>query len=129
MKALVGLALVVAAQTAWAKNLVIPDNAWRPSALTEMAPYLRYCIPRADVTDLPRLPRATGPDSDIQTSVVLQEPGSIGKGHWYRIGWRAKDGTVYIVAARSPDGQKTVFGPVSGTWTCLPAELRKELNK
>lgn len=124
--ALLALALVPAAHS---KPLVIADNAWRTSALTEMAPFLRYCIPKAEVTTLPRLPVATGLGPDIDTGVVLQEPASIGKGHWYRVGWRPKDGTVYIVAARSPDGQRTVFGPVSGDWSCLPADIRKELNK
>jgi len=129
MKAWLPLTLLALAPLAIAKPLLIADNAWRTSALTEMAPFLRYCIPKADVSTLPRLPVAPGANTDLDVNVVLQEPANLGKGHWYRIGWRQKDGTVYIVAARSPDGQRTVFGPVDGAWTCLPADIRKELNK
>ena len=128
MKAWIPLTLLALAPAAMAKPLLIADNAWRSSALTEIAPFLRYYIPKADLTTLPRLPVAPGAHADLDVSVVLQEPATIGKGHWYRIGWRAKDGTVYIVAARSPDGQRTVFGPVTGDWTCLPNDLRKELK-
>ncbi len=128
MKAWIPLALLGLASVAGAKPLVIADNAWRSSALNEIAPFLRYCIPKADIPTLPRLPVAPGAMNDLDVNVVLQEPATLGKGHWYRIGWRAKDGTVYVVAARSPDGQRTVFGPVNGDWTCLPAELRKELK-
>lgn len=59
---------------------------------------------------------------------MLQEPPQLGQGFWYRLGYRAKDGTVFVVALRSPDGQRTVFGPVGGNWTCLPTEIRKELQ-
>ncbi len=128
MKACIPPTLLALAPAAMAKPLLIADNAWRSSALTEIAPFLRYCIPKADLTTLPRLPVAPGAHADLDVSVVLQEPATLGKGHWYRIGWRAKDGTVYIVAARSPDGQRTVFGPGTGDWTCLPNDLRKELK-
>ncbi len=121
------LALLVA-PAAQAKPLVVANDAWRATALAELAPMLRACVPKPEQQGLPRLPAAKGPTEDLDTRQLLQEPATIGQGHWYRLGWRAKDGTVFIVALRSPDGQRSVFGPIDGSWTCLPAEIRKELG-
>lgn len=129
MKAWTLAALLLLGTPAWAvKPLVVADNAWRASALNEIAPLLRPCLNRANPDGLPRLPAAPANVGNLDVDVLLQEPATVGRGHWYRIGWRAKDGLVFIVAARSPDGQRTVFGPVTGAWTCLPAEVRKELQ-
>jgi hypothetical protein len=130
MKSWITAALLLALATpTWAaKPLVVADNAWRASALNEIAPLLRACLNRPDPNALPRLPLAPANHGALDENVLLQEPATLGRGHWYRIGWRAKDGLVFIVAARSPDGQRTVFGPVTGGWTCLPAEIRKELK-
>jgi|GEM_PF-5943402 len=120
--------LLLLAASAQAKPLTIANDAWRAATLADMAPVLRACVPKPDQTALPKLPLAKGPTDDLDSKQLLQEPASIGQGHWYRLGWRAKDGTRYIVALRSPDGQRTVFGPIDGSWTCLPAEIRKELR-
>lgn len=115
------------ALNAQAKPLVIANDAWRASALNDIAPLLRACLPKADASTPARLPQAKPAPADVETPVSLQEPSQIGQGYWYRLGWRAKDGTVYIVGTRSPDGQRLVFGPVNESWTCLPAEVRKAL--
>jgi hypothetical protein len=129
MKSVLALIVCAAAVPAWAKPLVVPDNAWRQSTLTDFSPMLRPCLPRADQVAPARLPVAKEPVGNLQISVVLQEPASLGQGYWYRIGWRAADGNVFIVGARSPDGQRVVFGPVGSEWACLPADVRKELAK
>lgn len=121
-------ALGLLAATVQAKPLSIPNDAWRAATLADLAPVLRACLPKPDQTSLPRLPLATGPTDDLDTKQLLQEPASVGQGYWYRLGWRPKDGTVYVVAQRSPDGQRRVYGPVNETWTCLPAEVRRELS-
>jgi hypothetical protein len=121
-------ALLAGSGHAQVKPLIVANDAWRQSALVEMAPMLRACLPRPDQTAPPRLPLAKEPTADIDGTVVLQEPATLGQGYWYRLGWRAKDGTVYIVAARSPDGARLVFGPVGGDWLCLPADIRKQLG-
>ena len=120
--------LALLAPGAQARPLVVANDAWRATALADLAPLLRACLPKADQGSPPALPLAKGPLDDLDTKQVLQEPAAIGKGYWYRLGWRAKDGTVYVVALRSPDGARLVFGPVDGSWTCLPADIRKELN-
>ena len=122
------LSLTPALASAQAKPLVVANDAWRSSALSDLAPLLRPCLPRPDQVAPARLPLAKGATDDLETTVVLQEPSTIGRGYWYRIGWRARDGAVYIVAARSPDGQRVVYGPVGGDWACLPADVRKELG-
>ncbi len=129
MKPVLAVILGAAALPAVANPLVVPDNAWRQSTLNDIAPMLRPCLPRADQVAPARLPVAKEPVGTLQISVVLQEPASLGQGYWYRIGWRAADGNVFIVGARSPDGQRVVFGPVSSEWKCLPAEVRRELAK
>jgi hypothetical protein len=122
------LALASSFVQAQVKPLVIANDAWRQSALQELAPLLRICLPRADQTTPARLPLAKGQTADINGTIVLQEPAVLGQGYWYRLGWRASDGTVFIVAARSPDGQRMVFGPVAGDWACLPGEIRRQLG-
>jgi hypothetical protein len=122
------LPTLLLALPAAAAPLKIANDAWRSTALTDVAQMLRACVPKAEQTNLPRLPRAQGATDDLEVRQVILEPAQIGQGHWYRVGWRAKDGTVFVVAARSPDGQRTVFGPVDGSWACLPAEIRKELG-
>lgn len=111
-----------------ARPVVVANDAWRATALADLAPMLRQCLPRADQTSLPPLPVARDVGNDLDTKMVLQEPATLGRGYWYRLGWRPKDGTVYVVALSSPEGKRTVFGPVNETWTCLPAEVRKELS-
>ncbi len=123
------LLLLLAAPLVQAKPLTVPNDAWRAATLNDLAPVLRACVPRPDQTQLPRLPLAKGATADLDTRQLLQEPAQLGQGHWYRLGWRAQDGTLFIVAQRSPDGQRTVFGPIDGSWTCLPAEIRKELGQ
>jgi hypothetical protein len=130
MKYLLTLLLCLSAGLAQAqiKPLIVANDAWRASALQEIAPMLRACLPRPDQVAPARLPLAKGPTADLTDTIVLQEPATLGQGYWYRLGWRAKDGTVYIVAARSPDGQRLVFGPVGGDWLCLPTDIRKQLG-
>lgn len=128
MKSPALLCLLLMAASAPAKPLQVPNDAWRASALKDLSPLLRACLPKAGDTALARLPRAGGKLDDLDTQLVLQEPPQLGQGFWYRLGYRAKDGTVFVVALRSPDGQRTVFGPVGGNWTCLPADVRKELQ-
>lgn len=128
MKSPALLALLLLPLLAQAAPLTIPNDAWRSTALADVAGVLRACVPKPEQTTLARLPRAQGPTDDLEVRVVIQEPAQLGQGHWYRVGWRAKDGAVFVVAARSPDGQRTVFGPVDGSWTCLPAEIRRELG-
>jgi hypothetical protein len=129
MNAWIATALLLISAPAWAnKPLVVADNAWRNSALNEIAPLLRVCLIRPNPDILPRLPLAPANVGELEANILLQEPAAVGRGHWYRVGWRAKDGYVFIVAARSPDGQRTVFGPVTGAWGCLPADIRKELK-
>jgi hypothetical protein len=111
-----------------AKPLIVVNDAWRATALADLAPMLRACVPPADQTTAPALPVFKGDGADLDTRQLIQEPASLGRGYWYRIGWSAKDGTVYVVALRSPDGQRLVFGPVNESWRCLPADVRKELG-
>lgn len=120
-------ALLLVAAAAQAKPLTIANDAWRAATLADLAPVLRACVPKADQLTPPRLPLAKGPTDDLDSKQLLQEPATIGQGYWYRLGWRPSDGTLYIVALRSPDGQRRVYGPVNETWSCLPAEIRKEL--
>lgn len=127
MKPLFPLLLLLAAGTVQAKPLLVADDAWRARSLADLAPMLRPCLPKGEQAALPNLPLYKADSADLDTKQVLQEPAVLGKGYWYRLGWRQKDGTVYVVALRSPDGQRTVFGPVNETWTCLPADVRKEL--
>lgn len=129
MKTVFVLSLCLAALPALCKPMSVPDNAWRPATLNDIAPMLRACLPPANQVAPARLPVAKEPIGTLQVGAVLQEPAAIGQGFWYRIGWRAADGNVFIVAARSPEGQRTVFGPVGSEWKCLPAEVRKELAK
>lgn len=122
------LGLSLTLTTAAARPLTIANDAWRAATLADLAPALRACVPKPEHLALPRLPLAKGATDDLDSKQLLQEPASIGQGYWYRLGWRAKDGTLYVVALRSPDGQRSVFGPVDGSWSCLPAEIRKELH-
>lgn len=110
-----------------AKPLVIPNDAWRASALSDVAPLLRACLPKNEPNTLPRLPVFKGPAAGIDTPVGLQEPAQANQGYSYRLGYRARDGQVFVVARRGSEGAPTVFGPVGADWTCLPAEVRKEL--
>lgn len=126
--AAVGASLLLLLSGAQAKPLVVANDAWRATALADLAPMLRPCLPKPDHLAPPALPLAKGDTSDLDSKQLLQEPATLGKGYWYRLGWRPKDGTLYIVALRSPDGQRLVFGPINETWSCLPAEVRKELN-
>lgn len=128
MRTALPLALLLLGATAQAKPLTVANDAWRQTALAELAPMLRACLPKAEQTAPPRLPRAKEPTADLLTPVLLQEPAVVGQGYWYRIGWRPSDGSVYIVGLRSPDGFRLVFGPVNEAWSCLPAEVRKDLN-
>ena len=120
--------MLLAPWCAWAKPLTIANDAWRASAMADLAPMLRPCLPRADSAQLARLPLAKAPVGDLDTSFKLQEPSNLGQGYWYRIGWRPKDGVTFIVAVPSPEGKPVVFGPVDETWSCLPIELRRNLG-
>ena len=122
------MALLLLSNALPAKPLQVPNDAWRAAALKDLSPLLRACLPKSSDTALPRLPRAEGRLDDLDTQTILQEPAQLGQGHWYRLGYRPKDGSVYVVALRSPDGERTVFGPVGANWSCLPASVRKELQ-
>ncbi|MBN8505233.1 MAG: hypothetical protein J0L58_12235 [Burkholderiales bacterium] len=122
------LAVAPWALVAQAKPLTIANDAWRQSAFNDLAPMLRACLPRPEQTRLPSLPLAKPPVGELDTSFKLQEPATLGQGHWYRLGWRKSDGAVFIVAVPSPEGRAVTFGPVNETWSCLPGELRKELG-
>jgi hypothetical protein len=128
MRTALSLTLLLAAAAAQAKPLTVANDAWRNTALTELAPMLRACLPKAEQAAPARLPRTKEPTADLLTPVLLQEPATVGQGYWYRVGWRPSDGSVYIVGLRSPDGFRLVFGPVNESWTCLPVEVRKELG-
>jgi hypothetical protein len=129
MKTSLALVIALLAPVAQAKPLIIANNAWRASALNDLVPILRSCLPKADQTAPARLPASKDAHTDLEANLMLQEPSTLGQGYWYRMGWRAKDGAVFVVAARSPDGKRLVFGPVGADWQCLPADIRKELAR
>lgn len=128
MKSPLLLAALLLPLAAAAKPLTIANDAWRQSAMADLAPMLRPCLPRPEQTRLPNLPLARPPVGELDTSFKLQEPATLGQGHWYRMGWRKSDGAVFVVAVPSPEGRPVTFGPVNETWACLPGELRKELG-